>query len=1515
MSKKILGLDLGTNSIGWALVDEDFENKTGNIEGLGSRIIPMSQDILGKFDAGQSHSQTADRTSYRGTRRLYHRNNMRRERLHRVLNILGFLPKHYANSIDFEDKLGQFKAGIEIKLNYCKNEEGKHEFIFMDAFNEMIVEFKKTQPQLFYTKNDGEETKIPHDWTLYYLRKKALTHKITKEELAWLILNFNQKRGYYQLRGEETETDNSKIEEYYNLKVNEVQETQDKNTKGTWYNVILENGWIYRRQSKESLNVWVGKHKEFIVTTQLDKDGNHKLDKDGDIKRSFRSVDSEKDWIAIKAKTEQDIEHSEKTVGEYIYQTLLRNPKQKIRGKLVKTIERKFYKNEYKQILSKQIELQPELFKNELYKSCIKELYPRNESHQNSIKGKGFLYLFIDDIIFYQRPLKSQKSSISGCQLEYRVYKKRNDETGNDEIIKEPVKAIPKSHPLFQEFRIWQWLKNLRIYNKDEINNGQLDDLTIDLLKTEQDWVELFDFLNTKNEAEQKHIIEYFVKKKLIDKKDKDSYRWNYVEDKKYPFAQTHVQFVNRLKKVSGIDDADNFLTEKTKVGLKAESPNLSREEQLWHIIYSVTDINDYKSALEKYALKHKIDIDSFVKNFIKFSPFSSDYGNYSKKALDKLLPLMRMGKYWEEKTISLKVRDRVSAIMERVNALNLKADYSDKDLKVALAHVSDDDIPKQLVKSFHPFKDKNPTKGLNTYQATYLIYGRHSELGDIQHWNTSGDIDKYLNKFKQHALRNPIVEQVVTETLRVVSDIWNYYGNGKNGFFDEIHVELGREMKNPANKREKIARRIIENENTNYRIKEILKELMNDTLIKGDVKSYSSSQQELLKIYEEGIYQDPNAKYDNVTEDEISKIRKNNNPSKKEIQRYQLWLEQGYVSPYTGEIIKLSELFTEKYQIEHVIPQSRYFDNSLSNKVICESDINPYPYKGNQTGYEFIKNMGGQVVPELSNNGKMTTIFSLEEYENHVTKYFAKNTAKLKYLLSEDIPEGFINRQMNDSRYISKLIKGLLSNIVRTDNEQEATSKNLLPVTGAVTSKLKQDWGLNDKWNEIIAPRFKRLNNLTQTNNFGYWDKKINAFRIQVPDNLSKGFNRKRIDHRHHALDALIVACITRDHSHYLSALNTEKENYSLRNKLLRKNNQDDFTKHFQMPWLNFTTDAKQSLEEIIISFKQNNRVINKANNKFWSYNDENGNLNIGKDGKPKKKLRKQTKGDNWAIRKGLHKETISGIYNIDTPKGKIATSVRTSLSEIKNEKHLDKITDKRIREVILPNHLRNYLDEKGKPNYDIAFSQEGIEDLNKNIVALNNGKKHQPIFKVKMYEVGSKFSVSEEKTSAKNKKYVEAAKGTNLFFTIYWDEEKQKRNYDTVPLNEVISHQKEVAKLPKEIRTPIQPKAEKGKFLFTLSPNDLVYVPTEEEIENPHIVDFNNLNKEQVRRIYKMVSSSGNQCFFILSNVANTIKNKSEFSALNKMEKSIDNLMIKERCWKLKVDRLGNIIDIIKG
>ncbi|MDR1502980.1 MAG: type II CRISPR RNA-guided endonuclease Cas9, partial [Prevotella sp.] len=928
--KKILGLDLGTNSIGWALIDKD----ANNILGLGSRIIPISQDILGNFDKGNSVSQTAERTGFRGTRRLRERHLLRRERLHRVLHILGFLPEHYEKHIDFEKRLGQFRTETEPKLAY-----NIRNFIFKKSFEEMVADFKQQTPSLFYIKPNGKETKIPYDWTIYYLRKKALTQKIEKEELAWIILNFNQKRGYYQLRGEEAEENPNKLVEFHSLKIVEVEADEKPNSKGdTWYSLHLENGWIYRRSSKTPLFDWKDKLRDFIVTTDLNDNGTVKKDKEGNEKRSFRAP-GEDDWTLLKKKTESDIESSQKTVGTYIYENLLSNPNQKIRGKLVRTIERKYYKEELIAILRKQIELQPDLFSEDLYNDCVRELYRNNEAHQFNLSKKGFVHLFINDIIFYQRPLRSQKSSISNCSLEFRKYKYKD---GNE--IKEYLKAIPKSHPLYQEFRLWQWLSNLKIYRKHDDA-----DVTSLFIVNTTNKENLFDFLNNRKEVDQKALLKYFQLKEK-------EYRWNFVEDKPYPCNETGTQIRNRLAKVENLP-AD-FLTS----GI---------EQSLWHIIYSVTDKAEYKNALKTFANKHKLDEKSFVENFEKFPPFKSEYGTYSEKAIKKLLPLMRLGKYWDWETIDTKTKDRIGKI--------LTGEY-DADIK-----------DRVRAKSVN-LTEENHFQGLPLWLVQYIVYDRHSEASDVICWKTPQDIDDYLKEFKQHSLRNPIVEQVITETLRVVRDVWKRYGD-----INEIHLELGREMKKTAKEREQLTSLITENEKTNLRIKALLMELKENSdekLNVENVRPYSPTQQEILKIYEDSVIRS------NIeVPDDILQISKTAQPTSSELQRYKLWLEQKYRSPYTGQFIPLGKLFTSEYEIEHVIPQSRYFDDSFSNKVICEAAVNRL--KDNLLGLEFIKKHHGEKV-ELG-LGQVIEIFSEEDYQAFVKENYANSRSKRNKLLLEE--------------------------------------------------------------------------------------------------------------------------------------------------------------------------------------------------------------------------------------------------------------------------------------------------------------------------------------------------------------------------------------------------------------------------------------------------------------------------------------------------------------------------------
>jgi CRISPR-associated endonuclease Csn1 len=448
--------------------------------------------------------------------------------------------------------------------------------------------------------------------------------------------------------------------------------------------------------------------------------------------------------------------------------------------------------------------------------------------------------------------------------------------------------------------------------------------------------------------------------------------------------------------------------------------------------------------------------------------------------------------------------------------------------------------------------------------------------------------------------------------------------------------------------------------------------------------------------------------------------------------------------------------------------------------------------------------------------------------------------------------------------------------------------------------------------------------------------------------------------------MDAIVIAFTTRNHVALLSNENAldknEQGRYDLQMKLRKREkwqdkNGKEHTKFtdFIIPYEGFQQDVYEVLQNIVVSFKQNLRVLNKSNNRSVRIIDG------------KKKMIPQTKGDNWAIRKSLHKATVFGEVNLqrkkyvnlayalqhinDIVEKDLRIKLRELVAEGKDEKQIkkyfasepdvwadinlkkievyyytkdtndrffavrtalgdaftadyirNKVTDGGIQKILLAHLERRGGDSK------LAFSPDGIEQMNADIQMLNNGVPHKPIKKVRVYEKAEKFAVGQ--IGSKSKKFVEADKGTNLFFTIYEsvaDDGKRMRSFVSVPLGMVIDCQKADIKhwkqeLDKNLREQNMVPAT-AKHVTLLSPGDLVYVPTAEEIMTKNY----SYTKD---RIYKMVSSSGNQVFFILNMVASPILNKEEYSALNKMERAITGEMIKETCIPIKVDRLGNII-----
>lgn len=1459
--KNILGLDLGTNSIGWALIQTDDAGNYQHEIKLGSRIIPMTQDIMSAFDGGKPiETPTASRTRSRGMRRLYERRALRRERLLRVLHTLGFLPTHFDEAIGWNPRdtktYGKFIDLVaEPKLAWKQGNDGKPEFLFMTSFEEMLADFAQHQPSLV---QGGK--KIAYDWTLYYLRQKALTAPITKEELAWILLNFNQKRGYYQLRGKDEDTnqeeDKSKRVEYIMQRVVAVEADTDSrpSDKGLWYNVHLENGMLYRRQSRENLEGWVGRMREFIVTTQLNPDGSEKIDADGNVKRTFKAPGAD-DWSLRKVRTEHNLADSGLTVGAYIYQHLLQNPSDKIIGKFVETIERHYYKEELYAILRKQEQYHPELRNASLLEACILELYTRNEAHQANLKQKDLAHLLIEDILFYQRPLKSKKSLISECPYEKQVFVDKN--TG--EVRTQHLKCVAKNNPYFQEFRLLQFIQNLKVYDTTGLDEA---DVTQQYIPDAEARTRLYQWLNERENVTQEAFLKDFLGIKKPKGKDaKYPLRWNYVEDKTYPAGETHSLLLKALKKAS----AD--------VALLYDP---ATEYRLWHLLYSIDDVKELEGALKKFAdLYHVNDAAEFVKVFAKLKPFGKEYGGYSEKAIKKLIPAMR--------------------------------------------------------------------SGLRLHEACYEIYGLYSEGLDAKRWTSPADIHTYIQQFQQHSLRNPIVEQCILETLRTVADIWQ-----QNGHIDEIHLELGREMKNPADKRKRISEQNQRNENTNLRIKALLQELLNDPSV-SDVRPNSPMQQDILRIYEEGALLE--LKADDPEYKDILAISQMAQPTISQITRYKLWLEQRYRSPYTGRVIPLAKLFTPAYQIEHIIPRARYYDDSLGNKVICEAEVNKL--KDNKLAHEFISSHGGQIVTTVSGQVR---VFTRAEYDQFVKEHYAQQKNKQRRLMLDDIPEEFIQRQLNDSRYISKVIKSLLSNIVREEGEDQDMSKNVIVCTGGVTDRLKRDWGLNDVWNHLVYPRYERLNELTGTTLFGQWETKEGGkrvFQTNMPLALQQGYSKKRIDHRHHAMDALVIACASRNIVNLLSNQNANliMQREDLKRQLSGKGGL------LYKPWQTFTEDAERALAGVVVSFKHKERVLARATNKYEHYDAEG-----------RKQLVAQTGGKQLVVRKPMHKESVFAHVNLIRTK---EVSLDTALNDVKNiadktlrnhivdlfsqgldkkkikkqlaeegvgkkievryqtdseeplcaiRKKLDETFDKKrilaITDTGIQKILLCYLEAKGG-DAKVAFSPEGIEELNENIALYNNGKAHQPIRSVRCTEtLGTKFAVGY--IGNKSKKFVEAQSGTNLFFAIY--EKEGVRSYATLPLNEVVERTKQGLSPAPELN-------EEGACLkFTLSPNDLVYVPTEEEKQMPAL-SVNELNPE---RIYKFINGTKKQSYFIPHRISSSLLAlKKDFdwgnnrtvvheisvgNSLGKIETLENGQTIKSICWKLEIDRLGNITKIIR-
>lgn len=513
-------------------------------------------------------------------------------------------------------------------------------------------------------------------------------------------------------------------------------------------------------------------------------------------------------------------------------------------------------------------------------------------------------------------------------------------------------------------------------------------------------------------------------------------------------------------------------------------------------------------------------------------------------------------------------------------------------------------------------------------YSVAYTYAGynhsKHSLTSDELSTKTYKDTLELLPK---NSMRNPVVEKILNQMINVVNAI-----NAKYGKPDEIRIELARELKSSSKEREKMTIAINEANRKHEAIKKLLREEFNIA-----------------------------------------------NPSRNDVIRYKLYEElknNGYKTLYSNTYIPREELFSNKFDIEHIIPQARLFDDSFSNKTLEARDINIE--KGKSTAYDYVANKYGAE--------------KLQEYKTRIDKLCkADSISKTKrdklLMQSKDIPEGFIERDLRNTQYIAKKAREILEELVA----------QVVPTTGKITDRLREEWGLINIMQELNWEKYRRQG-LTHTivNREG---KEIHRI-----DDWSK-----RNDHRHHAMDALTVAFTKRGIIQYLNTLNAKSESTETANDV-------EFTKsrhnkrQFKLPFQDFRNEAKNHLEDILVSIKSKTKVVTRNTNKTKC-----------KYGKYKTKIQ-------LTPRDQLHKETIFGsIKRYITYSEKVGSSFTAE--------HIAMVANKKQREALLA-RLNMF-------NGDARKAFTGKNSLEKNPIYLNEEQTLTVPLQVKLVDTEEVYTI----------------------------------------------------------------------------------------------------------------------------------------------------------------------------
>ena len=1137
--KRILGLDLGTTSIGWALVEESEIREESKIIKLGVRVNPLTVDEKLNFEGGKPITTNADRTLKRGARRNLDRYQLRRDFLIRELKKVKFIDEKSPLT-----EIGKDTTHQTLSLRSITAREK----VSLEDLSKILLAINKKRGYKSSRKSKDENDGVAIDGM--QVAKILYNHRLTPGQYAHkLLVNGKKYIPDFYPSDLKTEFDAiwTKQKEFYPETLTRLlyQDLQGKNKGQTW--AICSKPFQI-----EGIKLDGDRTEQKLKRYELRKDGlSQKLNLEHlaiVLQEINNDINGTSGYLGKISDRSKELYIDKLTVGEYLYDQIKNNPHTSLKNQV---FYRQDYLDEFEQIWETQGKFHPEL--------------------TDELKAK-----IRDIIIFYQRPLKSQKGLLSFClfeswQQEYfdEVKQKKRKRTIGQRVI-------PKSSPLFQEFKIWQNINDLEFkYVSRSKDNLEKDDHSYKL--DEDDRRLLFSEANLRGDLSSTSVLKLLglsskdwkinfsdgikgntTNEKLFNVYQEIMVREGYGIDWKKNTAQEILEELRKVFPMIGID-ASLLDFEST---LKGNKYSKQSSYELWHLLYSAGD--DSKISEEDKLIYGNSDVNLKKKLHQKygFTPvyaamlanvsFPNDYGSLSARAIKKILPHLQNGD--------------------------------------------------------------------NYYEACDKAGYNHSNSITAEE-NSKRELKERLEILGKNSLRNPVVEKILNQMIHVVNQICDTYGKP-----DEIRIELARELKKSAEERRQETQYINSATKVNLDIAKTIQQQFGFT------------------------------------------------PTKNDIVKYKLWNElapRAHKSLFSNEQIKLEDLFSNKIDIEHILPKALIYDDSYSNKTLAYRHVNLK--KANRTAFDFITQDKNVEVEDY--------VERVEALYNNEKGTISRGKRDKLIKSAKDIREGFIERDLRNSQYIAKNARTMLLEVF----------KDVTPTTGRITDKLREDWGIINVLKELNLPKYKAVGlvEIEERKN----NKKVEKI---------KDWN-KRKDHRHHAMDALAVAFTTHNHIQYINNLNARRDETHDKHKIIQnienlithkiEDGKGNSKRKFVKPMPRFRSEAKKHLESVLVSFKAKNKVVTRNINKTKKENGFNQSLELTPRGQ-------------------LHKETVYG--KSKTPKTKKTTINKSfALTEALQIIHFGQ------RELILE-HLKDFdnnpniaFDTKTLKKHPITWNDESLKEV----------------------------------------------------------------------------------------------------------------------------------------------------------------------------------------------------------